>query len=364
MMKSSLFALLFVFAPSSARADIVWVGAVSNDIFDEANWDLSGSTVTAVDPNVTINDDVQILGAASPVELPDLTGQGRFQLGDGYTMTIDASSFVVLNNDGVGGAPGTTVGPNVVLRNGASFTSFFIANRTSLDVGPGCAASLGGGATPINASSVNLTAGALLAFTDETPAAYISEHLSKTTVDGAAAVLDVNVQVSSDGGQGCIVTAIGQATAFCVGSVGTCPCGNDNDGSSGPAGCANGSSSGGGALSHVGSTSVSAGDFSLAGQGLPPGGVCVFFQGENAIGAGLGVPFGDGLRCVGGAAVRLEVIAVAASGSAATSVNVPARGGAVVGDTKRYQLWYQDLATTPCGAGFNLTNGLELTWGA
>jgi hypothetical protein len=34
------------------------------------------------------------------------------------------------------------------------------------------------------------------------------------------------------------------------------------------------------------------------------------------------------------------------------------------GDVKRYQLWYRDPASTPCGAQFNLSNGLEVIWSA
>jgi len=34
------------------------------------------------------------------------------------------------------------------------------------------------------------------------------------------------------------------------------------------------------------------------------------------------------------------------------------------GDVKRYQLWYRDPVTSVCGAQFNLSNGVEVTWGA
>jgi len=362
MKRSGLYASLSVLLAAPVAADIVWTGAVSNDIFDEANWDLSGSTVSVVDPNVSIDDDILILNAASPVELPDLSGQGRFQIGNGYTLTVDASVLNTINNDGVGGAPGASIGPNVVVRNGGSFNTFFIANHTILDVASGCSATFGGGATPINASAVNITAGATLAFSDETPAAYISEHLNKTTVDGAPAVVDGNVQVVSDGATGCIVTVIGQVTSYCEGSQGSCPCANGNDGTNNPAGCANGAFAGGGGLVHTGTTSVTAGDLTLSSRGLVPGAVCVFFQGNNALNSGVGVPFGDGIRCVGGGVIRLEVLTIDSNGDSDTTVNVSLRGGVVGGETRRYQVWYQDPLTTLCGSGFNLTNALEVTW--
>ncbi len=73
--------------------------------------------------------------------------------------------------------------------------------------------------------------------------------------------------------------------------------------------------------------------------------------------------FGDGLRCAGGAAVRLQVVMADASGDSSTNVNIGAVSGAVAGDTRRYQFWYLD-ALSPCGSGFNLTNAVELVWGS
>ena len=70
---------LALLAPAAA-ADIVWTGAVSDDIFDEANWDLSNSTVTVVNPNVSIDDDVRISNTTQPVQIPDIGGQVRFQV--------------------------------------------------------------------------------------------------------------------------------------------------------------------------------------------------------------------------------------------------------------------------------------------
>jgi len=154
----------------------------------------------------------------------------------------------------------------------------------------------------------------------------------------------------------------GVGTAFCEGAGGACPCGNDNDGSLGAAGCANGSSAGGCSLKASGSSSVSAGDLVLEAEGMVPAQPGLFFQGDNAINGGLGNPFGDGLRCAGGAVIRLEVVFAAADGTGATSINIPSSGGCAVGDVKRYQLWSRDPVTSPCGALFNLSNGLEIIW--
>ena len=52
-------ALVCTLTASIAQAEITWVGGTSTDIFDESNWDLSNSTVTVIDPNVTIADDAR-----------------------------------------------------------------------------------------------------------------------------------------------------------------------------------------------------------------------------------------------------------------------------------------------------------------
>ena len=150
-------------------------------------------------------------------------------------------------------------------------------------------------------------------------------------------------------------------TIYCIGDgSGTfCPCGNIGGQGTG---CAN-STGLGGVLMSGGSPSVSSSTLALQASQLVPGGVGVFFQGNNAINAGLGIMFGDGLRCAGGAAVRLQIAMADANGISSTSVNIGAAAGVTAGSTRRYQFWYQD-AFTPCGSGFNLTNALEVVWGS
>jgi hypothetical protein len=90
----------------------------------------------------------------------------------------------------------------------------------------------------------------------------------------------------------------------------------------------------------------------------------LYFQGDNSINSGSGVAFGDGLRCAGGAVIRLQVRFGDANGESATTADLAAKGGVAAGDVKRYQIWYRDPATTPCGGQFNLSQGLEITWSA
>ena len=140
------------------------------------------------------------------------------------------------------------------------------------------------------------------------------------------------------------------------GSGTACPCGNA--GGIGE-GCANDTGSGA-VLSGSGSASITADDLVLSTTNLTPG-PGLFFQGNNAVNSGNGNPFGDGLRCVGGQVVRLEV-QFSSAGSSATTISIPTKGGVSAGDSKRYQLWYRDSGGSPCNSGFNLTNGYEITW--
>ena len=117
-------------------------------------------------------------------------------------------------------------------------------------------------------------------------------------------------------------------------------------------------------MTSSGSNSVSTADFGLASAGLVPTQPGLYFQGNNAVNGGQGNPFGDGLRCAGGGVVRLQVRFPNSSGEAETSLSVSVKGGCAAGDLRRYQNWYRDPSLTPCGAGFNLTNGYEITWEA
>ena len=150
----------------------------------------------------------------------------------------------------------------------------------------------------------------------------------------------------------------GAAYCFGDGTGAACPCGNT--GGLGE-GCANSTGSGA-ILNASGSTSVAQDNVVLSGQQLAASQPGLYFQGDNAINGGLGNAFGDGLRCAGGAVVRLEVVTASLAGTSSTSVPIAATGGVLAGQTKRYQLWYRDPIGTPCGSGFNFTNGYEIVW--
>lgn len=149
--------------------------------------------------------------------------------------------------------------------------------------------------------------------------------------------------------------------AFCFGdgSGSACPCGNT--GVSGR-GCANSNGSTGCLLTFSGSTSLASDDFGLTANesiGSAPG---LFFEGTTQVSGGNGVTFGDGLRCAGGSVTRLEVVIAGFLGDANTAQSVTAGRGINPGETRYYQWWYRDSAPLPCGAPFNLSNALEVTW--
>jgi Lectin C-type domain len=153
----------------------------------------------------------------------------------------------------------------------------------------------------------------------------------------------------------------GSGAGFCFGD-GTstaCPCGNA--GGSGE-GCAN-STAAGATLATTGSQSVAADDLGFTGGNLLPSQPALLFGGMNAVNGGAGILFGDGLRCAGGSIVRLGVRVPDAGGAASWGPALGTSGGWASGDTRRFQVWYRDPVGSPCGAGFNLSHGVELVFG-
>ena len=148
--------------------------------------------------------------------------------------------------------------------------------------------------------------------------------------------------------------------SYCAGDGTATPCPCGNAGGAGE-GCA--SSAGHGAtLMASGSDRVALDALVLRGAGLIAGQPALLFAGTTAVNGGAGVAFGDGLRCAGGAVARLGVQTPAASGEATWGPGLNALGGWQAGDVRRFQAWYRDPVGGPCGAGFNLTNGVELAF--
>ncbi len=93
----------------------------------------------------------------------------------------------------------------------------------------------------------------------------------------------------------------------------------------------------------------------------------LYIQGSGMVNSGSGAAYGDGLRCVAGATVRLGIKRNAngasnypAAGDPPISVRggIPGNGGTFV-----YQGWYRNPDVNFCTAStLNLTNAVRVTW--
>ncbi|MDE0892064.1 MAG: hypothetical protein OSB14_07755 [Planctomycetota bacterium] len=139
--------------------------------------------------------------------------------------------------------------------------------------------------------------------------------------------------------------------SFCECRLPYAPCAN----AGGPnEGCAN-STSAGSTLTASGQAIVGGGStLRLHANNLPNGTVSLFFQGDNFF---YPMPLKDGLRCVGGEVVRIQVV-FANGAFADTNVVL----GPQVAGTKYYQCWYRDMNGSPCGKNANLSNAIGLIW--
>ncbi len=93
--------------------------------------------------------------------------------------------------------------------------------------------------------------------------------------------------------------------------------------------------------------------------------VALYIQGTSALQGGLGSSFGDGLRCAGGAVVRLAVKSNSSGASQLPQAGEPRlslTGGVLAPGERTYQAWYRDAATFCAPATFNLTNGWRVEW--
>jgi len=160
----------------------------------------------------------------------------------------------------------------------------------------------------------------------------------------------------------CGATPTGTAYCFGDGSSLACPCGNNSTPGNGE-GCLN-SLGTGGKLDASGTASLSNDTVVLTGT-LMPNSSALYFQGTSQQGAGAGVVFGDGLRCAGGAVIRLATKFNALGTSqfpAGGDPQVSVRGLVTTPGVRTYQGWYRNAAAFCTTSTFNLTNGYEITW--
>jgi len=112
-------------------------------------------------------------------------------------------------------------------------------------------------------------------------------------------------------------------------------------------------------ISHTGTVSVAANDFTLVCAGLPANTNGLFYYGTTETQQ----VFGNGYRCVNGSVFRLGIQSASAGGVMTRLLdipNLPLAGAVTAGSTKKFQCWYRNPAAG--GAGFNLSNGLSATF--
>jgi hypothetical protein len=152
-----------------------------------------------------------------------------------------------------------------------------------------------------------------------------------------------------------------------VGTACACPCGNCG---LADRGCENSFATGGARLYTSGTASVGADSLVLRAEFLPPTSSALFFQGTGTLGGGFGTLYGDGLRCVGGTAIRLGTRfatgGVVAFGAGQGSDPLVSVAGSIPpgGGVRFYQVWYRNAPAYCTPATVNLTNGFKVIWGA
>jgi len=151
--------------------------------------------------------------------------------------------------------------------------------------------------------------------------------------------------------------------AFCSGdgSAAACPCGNNGAAGNG---CANSVDPNGARLTASGSASVSGDTVVLACSGMPNSSA-LYFQGTGQQAGGMGVPFGDGLRCASGTVFRLALLVNSAGSSqhpSGSSPSISTQALLIPGNVRTYQVWYRSAAVFCTPSTFNLSNGWELAW--
>jgi YVTN family beta-propeller protein len=163
----------------------------------------------------------------------------------------------------------------------------------------------------------------------------------------------------------------GPGQPYCSGDASLttgCPCGNTGVAGRG---CANSQSGSIGAWI-TSSGAVNPDTVVLYASGMLPTASAIYLQGDASSAAG--IVFGDGVRCVAGALKRMAIkpsVGGASQYPESGDLSISARS-AQVGDafgpgaTRYYATYYRDsnvaFCPTPVGNGWNITNGLVVTW--
>jgi hypothetical protein len=152
------------------------------------------------------------------------------------------------------------------------------------------------------------------------------------------------------------------------GGVIGCPCANPPSGA-GP-GCNNQSNTGGAILSAAGAASLSFDTLRFTTNGEVP--TAASYVAQGTVGIESGLPWGQGVRCIGGYMRRLYTKnatggSITAPDFGAGDPSVSARSAAVgdtiqPGQSRWYLVYYRDVLSL-CGSVINMTQTGEVVWG-
>lgn len=129
-------------------------------------------------------------------------------------------------------------------------------------------------------------------------------------IDGRTGLIGAVLGPSLGDRDGCAYifdSLLGLGDTYCYGDEPASPCACAQAGDPGPfSGCMN-STGGGAALMAMGNTSVSSPELILQLIQIHGSSPSLIMQGTQSVNGGFGVPFGDGLCCIGGPVVRLPL---------------------------------------------------------
>ena len=171
MMRSILtpfLCLAAIIAAAETQAAIIFTagGADANAAFADDNYDFSGSSVSAIDEDVTIADDVTMTGTTLNAN-DFIAGFGQYQMGDGFSLTLDSATFVSNGSGGIAGVDDGADAPSFFnLNNGSHMDMQFVSVGAVVNVDGTSSLRFRGGGDPINSqterSIINLAPGAQL----------------------------------------------------------------------------------------------------------------------------------------------------------------------------------------------------------
>ncbi|GAA5495937.1 hypothetical protein Rhal01_02118 [Rubritalea halochordaticola] len=164
MNKKLLLTLISFAAALPASATIVWTGGGdTTNFYDDNNWDFTGTIGGGSMLNPT-DDDFQITGATINEGIAAFT---TIQIGDGFSATLDSTSFTFTNNSGFGGVNDLAdIASTLNLNNGSVLSAQYVTQGLTINIDSTSELIIRGGGDGINSqteqTTVNLSTGAKL----------------------------------------------------------------------------------------------------------------------------------------------------------------------------------------------------------